>query len=61
MTNEIARQTETAIFTLDVSDDALERAAILADGQSVTVGFCTHWYYCSWPLAPAERAVSRQR
>jgi hypothetical protein len=34
----------------DVPDDALERAAGAAVGQAVTVGYCTHWYQCNWPL-----------
>jgi hypothetical protein len=38
------------ILTFDVSDDALERAAAVADGKAVTVGYCTHWYTCSWPM-----------
>jgi hypothetical protein len=38
------------ILTFDVSDDALERAAELASGPAVTVGYCTHWYTCGWPL-----------
>jgi hypothetical protein len=38
------------ILTFDVSDDALERAAAVADGQAVTVGYCTHWYTFSWPM-----------
>jgi hypothetical protein len=39
------------IFTFDVPDDALERAAAVADGQVAhTIGYCTHWYHCNWPL-----------
>jgi hypothetical protein len=38
------------ILTSDVPDDALERAAAVTDGQVVTVGHCTHWYHCGWPL-----------
>jgi len=34
----------------DVPDDALERAAGVAVGQAVTVGYCTQWYTCGWPL-----------
>ena len=37
-------------LTFDVSDDALERAAAVAGGQAITVGFCTHWYACNWPM-----------
>jgi hypothetical protein len=54
MKSNASGQTETDIFTLDVPDDALERAAAVADGQRITVGFCTHWYSCSWPLSPSE-------
>ena len=35
------------IFTFDVQDDALERAAAAASGQAVTIGY---WYHCNWPL-----------
>jgi hypothetical protein len=38
------------ILTFDVQDDALERAAAAASGQAVTIGYCTHWYHCNWPL-----------
>jgi hypothetical protein len=38
------------ILTFDVPDDALERAAELSSGLAVTVGYCTHWYHCNWPL-----------
>ena len=38
------------IFTFDVQDDALERAAAASEGQAVTIGHCTHWYYCGWPM-----------
>jgi hypothetical protein len=34
-------ETDEDILTSDVSDDALERAAAIADGQAVTVGYCT--------------------
>jgi hypothetical protein len=34
----------------DVPDDALERAAGVAVGQAVTVGYCIQWYPCGWPL-----------
>ena len=34
----------------DVSDGALERAAA-SNGQAAhTIGYCTHWYHCNWPL-----------
>ena len=39
------------ILTFDVSDDALERAAAVLDGQAAhTIGYCTHWYHCNWPV-----------
>jgi hypothetical protein len=38
------------MLTSDVPDDALERLAAVTDGQVVTVGHCTHWYHCGWPL-----------
>ena len=39
------------ILTFDVPDDALERAAAVSDGQAAhTIGYCTHWYHCNWPL-----------
>jgi hypothetical protein len=39
------------ILTFDVPDDALEHAAAASDGQAAhTIGFCTHWYHCNWPL-----------
>jgi len=46
------------ILTFDVSDDALERAAAVADGEAVTVGYCTHWYTCSWPQVIQSRRRS---
>jgi hypothetical protein len=38
------------ILTFDVQDDALERAAEAVADQAVTIGYCTHWYHCNWPL-----------
>jgi len=38
------------ILTFDVPDDALERAAVVTNGQAITVGHCTHWWHCSWPM-----------
>jgi len=38
------------IACFDVGDDALERAGSNAEGRAITVGYCTHWYYCGWPL-----------
>jgi hypothetical protein len=37
------------ILTVDVSDNALERAAV-SDGRIVTLVTCTgNWYNCGWP------------
>jgi hypothetical protein len=57
MKSNVNGKTEIDLLTLDVSDDALERAAAVADGQHITVGFCTHWYSCDWPLSPTERTA----
>ena len=38
------------VLTFDVSDDVLERAAVVTDGQGITIGHCTHWWHCSWPM-----------
>ena len=38
------------LLTFDVSDDTLERTAAVTDGQVITIGHCTHWWHCSWPL-----------
>ena len=38
------------VLTFDLSDEELERAAAVRDGQAITIGQCTHWWYCSWPL-----------
>ena len=51
MDNEATSQTESdeKILTFDIPDDALERAAVVAEVQVTTIGVCTHWYHCSWP------------
>jgi hypothetical protein len=38
------------VLTFDLSDEELERAAAVRDGQAITIGSCTHWWYCSWQL-----------
>ena len=38
------------ILRFEVRDDALERAAGVASGPAVTVGYCTQSYTCGWPL-----------
>ena len=52
MDNDANRLTEpdVGILTFDLSDDALERAAAVTDGQGITIGHCTHWWHCSWPM-----------
>ena len=52
MDNDANRLTEpdVGILTFDLSDDALERAAVATEAQVTTIGVCTHWYHCSWPL-----------
>jgi hypothetical protein len=53
MDNEVISQAEgdEKIFTFDIPDEALERAAS-ADGPAFTWVYCTngyYWYDCSWP------------
>jgi hypothetical protein len=43
-------ETREDVLSFDVPDDDLERAAGAAEGQAITLGFCTHWYYCRWPM-----------
>jgi hypothetical protein len=52
MDSDVVRLAETdeAVLTFDIPDDALERAAAVAGGQAVTVAYCTFWYHCGWPL-----------
>jgi len=39
------------ILTPDIPDDALERAADVAEGKITTWIYCTQaWYNCGWPL-----------
>jgi hypothetical protein len=51
--NDLAEPDED-ILNFDVPDDAIERAAAVADGQAITVGICTDWYHCNWPLQPGS-------
>src|SRR6516165_6385348 len=53
--NELAELGQD-IITFDASDDSLERAALVTDGQAITIGHCTHWWHCSWPLQLRERS-----
>jgi hypothetical protein len=51
--NDVVDQAEADedILAFDVQDDALERTAAAAwGGQGITIGVCTNWYYCGWPL-----------
>ena len=43
-------KTDEDILTFDASDASLERAAVVSPGQAITIGVCTHWYACNWPL-----------
>jgi hypothetical protein len=39
------------ILTCELPDDALERAASVAEGKITTWFYCTQgWYNCGWPL-----------
>jgi hypothetical protein len=48
MENDVV-ETDEDILTLDIPDEALERAAVVTEVQVTTIGVCTHWYHCSWP------------
>jgi len=43
-------ETDEDILSLDVTDEALKRAAVVGEAKIATVGVCTHWYACNWPL-----------
>jgi hypothetical protein len=38
------------LLIFEIADDVLERAAAVSQVQVTTIGICTHWYHCSWPL-----------
>lgn len=43
-------ETDDDILNIDAPDDALERAAGVADGRIITWVYCTQvWYNCGWP------------
>ncbi len=43
-------ESDELIFSAEISDDLLERAAGCAGGQAITWAYCTHaWYNCGWP------------
>jgi hypothetical protein len=42
--------TEEDILCVDVPDDALERAAAVAEERAITIVYCTNFYDCGWPL-----------
>jgi hypothetical protein len=58
MNKRVTAQIATDIFAFELSDEALERAAASAGGRLLTIGACTHWYHCGWPLSPSERVAS---
>jgi hypothetical protein len=54
MDNKVISQAEgdEEVLTLDIPDDALERAAN-AERKAFTVVHCTNsWYDCGWPQWP---------
>ncbi len=53
MDNDVNGRTETDADSLsfDIPDDAVERAAGIAEGRAITWGFCTRdWIFCRWPM-----------
>lgn len=44
--NDCEAQADTQILIVDVSDDALERAAASDRGQAVTTVYCTQYWVC---------------
>jgi len=45
-----AVEADENFLIFEIADDALERAAAVSEVQVTTIGICTHWYHCSWPL-----------
>ena len=43
-------ETDEDILSFDVTDEALERAAVVGEAKIATIGVCTHWYARNWPL-----------
>ena len=43
-------ETSEDILSFDVTDEVLERAAVVGEAKIATIGVCTHWYACNWPL-----------
>ena len=43
-------ETSGDILSYDVTDEALERAEAVGEAKIATIGVCTHWYACNWPL-----------
>jgi hypothetical protein len=43
-------ETDEDILKFDVADEALERAGVVSEAKIATIGVCTHWYACNWPL-----------
>jgi hypothetical protein len=52
MDSDVSDQAETDddMLSFDIPDDCLERAAGVGEGQAITLGVCTYWYYCRWPM-----------
>ena len=47
---DVSDQNDDVVLTFDVPDEALERAASVGKGGGITLGYCTYWYYCRWPM-----------
>ena len=43
-------ETDEDIMSFDVTDEVLECAAVVGEAKIATIGVCTHWYACNWPL-----------
>jgi len=49
MDRESQAKTDENVFTFDIPDDVLERAAANS-GQAFTLAYCTHpWHHCPSP------------
>ena len=38
------------LLVFEITDDALERAAVSSNGRATSIAYCTQWYDCGWPL-----------
>jgi hypothetical protein len=52
MNSDVSDQVETGddLLSFDIPDDSLERAAGASEAQAITLGVCTYWHYCRWPV-----------